>query len=138
MDKLLDIPHFENEEEEANWWFENRDKVTAAFERAAKEGQLRQRSGAIAVLLRLQGTLNLRIAGEDLAAIRRLASRDGQRKKSMPRPFCTRLLRSKNAGRRGDGLLCPCTRNAAASPPGRSTPRRSTIHDRLLNAYVVS
>jgi hypothetical protein len=78
MDKLLDIPHFENEEEEANWWFENRDKVTAAFERAAKEGRLRRGSGAIAVLLRLQGTLNLRIAGEDLARIRRLASRDGQ------------------------------------------------------------
>ena len=78
MDKLLDIPHFENEEQEANWWFENRDQVTAAFERAAKEGRLRWGSGAIAALLRRQGALNLRIVGEDLATIRKLASTEGQ------------------------------------------------------------
>ena len=78
MDKLLDIPHFENEEQEANWWFENRDQVTAAFERAAKEGRLRQGSGAIAALLRRQGALSLRIVGEDLIAIRKLASTEGK------------------------------------------------------------
>jgi predicted DNA binding CopG/RHH family protein len=78
MDKLLDIPHFDNEDQEANWWFENRDQVTAAFERAAKEGRLRRGSGAIAALLSRQGALNLRIAGEDLATIRKLASGEGQ------------------------------------------------------------
>jgi predicted DNA binding CopG/RHH family protein len=78
MEKLLDIPHFENEEEEANWWFENQDKITSAFLRAEKEGRLKYGSGAVAALVRGQGALNLRISGEDLASIRKFASKEGQ------------------------------------------------------------
>ena len=78
MDKLLDIPHFENEEEEANWWFDNRDKVAEAFLRAEKDGRLKYGSGAVAALLRVQGALNLRISGDDLASVRKLASKEGQ------------------------------------------------------------
>ena len=78
MDNLLDIPHFENEEQEANWWFENRDKVTAAFVQAAQEGRLRRGSGAVSAILRRRGSLSLRISGEDLDTIRTLASQEGQ------------------------------------------------------------
>ena len=101
MDKLLDIPHFANEEEEANLWFENQDKVTAAFERAAQEGRLRRGSGAIAALLRRQGALNLRIAGEDLATIRKLARRQGQPEEEYAAALLHKALKEQEGRKEG-------------------------------------
>jgi hypothetical protein len=37
------IPAFESEEAEAAWWFEQRDRVAADFEKAAADGTLRRR-----------------------------------------------------------------------------------------------
>lgn len=34
------VPKFENESEEAAWWFNNQDHVLSLFERAAAEGRL--------------------------------------------------------------------------------------------------
>ncbi len=36
----LKIPKFATEAEEAKWWYENRDKVSAEFQKSAKEGRL--------------------------------------------------------------------------------------------------
>ena len=36
------IPAFANEAEEAKWWFENDEKVSAEFLKAAKEDRLRR------------------------------------------------------------------------------------------------
>ncbi len=40
MPQKLEIPRFENEAEEARWWFDNREAVSDEFELAAKEGRL--------------------------------------------------------------------------------------------------
>jgi hypothetical protein len=47
----LNLPEFVNEDEEAKWWFENREVVSAEFIKAAKEGRLRRGS----VRARLEG-----------------------------------------------------------------------------------
>jgi len=36
----LKVPAFATEAEEAKWWYDNRDKVSGEFEKAAKEGRL--------------------------------------------------------------------------------------------------
>jgi hypothetical protein len=38
----LKFPKFASEAEEAKWWFENDDLVSAEFEKAAREGRLRR------------------------------------------------------------------------------------------------
>ena len=37
------LPHFTNETEEAQWWYEQRDQLTANAEKAAEQGELRLR-----------------------------------------------------------------------------------------------
>lgn len=36
----LKVPKFATEAEEAKWWYDNRDKLSDEFEKAAKEGRL--------------------------------------------------------------------------------------------------
>jgi hypothetical protein len=38
----LKIPKFENEVDEANWAYENREELAAAFHEAVQEGRVRQ------------------------------------------------------------------------------------------------
>jgi hypothetical protein len=45
----LKIPRFKTEAEEARWWFENSDLVSAEFVKAAKEGRLK-RGGVMRLL----------------------------------------------------------------------------------------
>jgi hypothetical protein len=40
--RLVKIPKFENEADEANGLYENREKLAAAFLQAAEEGRVRQ------------------------------------------------------------------------------------------------
>jgi predicted DNA binding CopG/RHH family protein len=40
MEQRLVTPKFENESEEAKWWFDNRDNLLDEFEQAGKEGRL--------------------------------------------------------------------------------------------------
>jgi hypothetical protein len=44
MDDRLEVPKFASEEEEANWWFENRGKLEEEFLEAARRGRLRSGS----------------------------------------------------------------------------------------------
>jgi predicted DNA binding CopG/RHH family protein len=74
--ETLKIPKFENEEDEANWLFENREGLAAAFLKAAQEGRVRQGT------LRQRGVTpptTIRLAPEDISRARSLADRRGLR-----------------------------------------------------------
>jgi predicted DNA binding CopG/RHH family protein len=72
----LKIPEFKNETDEANWAFENRDGLAAAFLKAAEEGRVRQGT------LKQRGVTpptTIRLAPEDISRARTLAERRGLR-----------------------------------------------------------
>jgi predicted DNA binding CopG/RHH family protein len=74
--ETLKIPKFENEADEANWAFENRDGLAAAFLKAAEEGSVRQGT------LKQRGITpptTIRLAPEDISRARALAERRGLR-----------------------------------------------------------
>ena len=74
--ETLTIPKFENETDEANWLFENREGLAAAFLQAAQEGRVRQGT------LRQRGITpptTIRLAPEDISRARTLAERRGLR-----------------------------------------------------------
>jgi len=72
----LKIPKFENEADEANWLYENREGLAAAFLQAAQEGRMRQGT------LKQRGATpptTIRLAPEDISRARTLAERRGLR-----------------------------------------------------------
>jgi hypothetical protein len=83
----LKIPKFATEAEEAKWWYDNRDKVSDEFEKAAKEGRLRR--GGVQRLLAERGILvpqpqplpstTIRLDPEDIAKARVQAAERGLR-----------------------------------------------------------
>jgi hypothetical protein len=69
------IPHFENESEEASWWFANRDTLTEEFERAAREGRLKRESP---LLERIRArSIVLPLSSHERTALHTLAQRRG-------------------------------------------------------------
>ena len=65
------IPKFENEADEANWAYENREGLSAAFHEAVQEGRVRQgtlkrRARVEAVLLDALQSKQLVVAPEEL------------------------------------------------------------------------
>lgn len=81
MKKQAGIPSFATEAEEAQWWFDNRERTAEWSEEAAAEGrttnleQIRERRG-------MQGptpTVSIRIDPADLSRARALAERRGLR-----------------------------------------------------------
>jgi hypothetical protein len=81
----LKVPKFATEAEEAKWWFENREKVSAQFLKAAKEGRLGR--GGVARLLEERGikpapplpSTTIRLDPEDIAKARVQAQERGLR-----------------------------------------------------------
>jgi predicted DNA binding CopG/RHH family protein len=74
--ETVKIPNFENEADEADWLYENREKLSAAFLQAAKEGRVRQGT------LQKRGitpATTIRLAPEDIARARILAEQRGLR-----------------------------------------------------------
>ena len=72
----LTIPKFENEADEANWAYENREGLAAAFLQAAQEGRVRQGT------LKQRGVTSpttIRLAPEEISRARTLAERRGLR-----------------------------------------------------------
>ena len=82
MDPSVPLPHFANEEEEALWWFEQRDQLTAAAEDALARGQLKTRRlspvspDSPAAPAR---NITIRVAEQDLSRARELAAKRGLR-----------------------------------------------------------
>jgi predicted DNA binding CopG/RHH family protein len=74
--ETLTIPKFENEADEANWLYEHRDGLAAAFHQAVQEGRVRQGT------LKQRGVTpatTIRLAPEDISRARALAERRGLR-----------------------------------------------------------
>lgn len=72
----LKIPKFESEAEEANWLYENRAGLSAAFAQAATEGRVREGT------LKQRGVTpatTIRLAPADISRARALAERRGLR-----------------------------------------------------------
>jgi len=74
--ETLKIPKFENEADEANWLYENREGLAAAFLQAAQEGRVRQ--GTLSQRGVTPST-TIRLATEDISRARTLADRRGLR-----------------------------------------------------------
>jgi predicted DNA binding CopG/RHH family protein len=73
----LVVPKFRTEQEEADWWFANRDRVTAEFQKAARRGELK-----VLTKERLRERLKarpvtIRLAEADIALARKQAGRKG-------------------------------------------------------------
>ncbi len=66
------IPKFDNEADEANWLYENRERLAATFLKAAQEGRVRQET------LKQRGVTpptTIRLAPADISRARILAER---------------------------------------------------------------
>jgi len=73
---VMTIPKFDNETDEANWAYENREELAAAFLQAAQEGRVRQGT------LKNRGVTpptTIRLAPEEISRARTLAERRGLR-----------------------------------------------------------
>ncbi len=71
---MLVVPKFENEADEAQWWYDNRGLVSDEFELAAKEGRLTRGTLAKRAAAR-EASLSLDI--EDVQKARLAAERKG-------------------------------------------------------------
>ncbi|HEY9126227.1 MAG TPA: hypothetical protein VIM62_03830 [Acidobacteriaceae bacterium] len=107
MTTELTIPKFETEAEEAQWWYDNRDKVSAAFHKAAKEGRLKR--GGVRRLFSERGvtlpppqpipTTTIRLDPEDISKAREQAAKRGLRYQTYLKMIIHEaLLKAESAG----------------------------------------
>jgi predicted DNA binding CopG/RHH family protein len=74
------VPKFENETQEADWWFENRELLSQEFEKAAVEGRLRRGTVKRRMELaqaRKQAESAIQLDPEDASKAQALAVRKG-------------------------------------------------------------
>jgi predicted DNA binding CopG/RHH family protein len=76
MSEYLKVPTFADEADEAQWWFDNRDRLAEDFERAAAEGKLTR--GTLA-RRGITPTTTIRLDPADISKARTLAERKGIR-----------------------------------------------------------
>jgi hypothetical protein len=98
----LKLPAFATEAEEAKWWYDNRDKVSDEFEKAAKEGRLGR--GGIRRLFAEKGipfkepsptpTTTIRLDPDDIAKARVQAAERGLRYQTYLKMILHEALRS--------------------------------------------
>lgn len=75
MAEKLNVPNFENEDQEAEWWPRQEDKLADAFEQGSAEGTLRRSS-----LARQSGAIaqtTIRLDPNDIQRAREQAERKG-------------------------------------------------------------
>ena len=100
----LKIPKFATEAEEAKWWYDNRDKLSDEFEKAAKEGRLRR--GGVQRLLAERGipfpqaqqpipSTTIRLDPEDIAKARVQAAQRGLRYQTYLKMIIHEALRNE-------------------------------------------
>ena len=80
MAEKFSVPHFANEAEEAQWWYDHREELTKVFEDVAARGELR--TGSAARLMReltagATPTTTIRLDPEDISRARAQAARRG-------------------------------------------------------------
>jgi hypothetical protein len=104
----LKIPKFANEAEEAKWWYDNREKLSAEFHAASKEGRLRR--GGVQRLLAERGiafqepgptpTTTIRLDPEDIAKAREQAASRGLRYQTYLKMIIHEALRTAEGKRK--------------------------------------
>ncbi|HEX4032714.1 MAG TPA: hypothetical protein VHX20_20305 [Terracidiphilus sp.] len=102
------LPNFANEDEEAKWWYQNRELISDEFQKAAKEGRLRR--GGVRRLLEERGipfpepqplpTTTIRLDPEDIAKARVQASERGLRYQTYLKMIIHEALRAAESGRK--------------------------------------
>jgi predicted DNA binding CopG/RHH family protein len=102
------LPKFANEDEEAKWWYENRELISDEFQKAAKEGQLK--TGGVRRLLAERGipfpevkptpTTTIRLDPEDIAKARVQAAKRGLRYQTYLKMIIHEALRKAEAGQK--------------------------------------
>jgi hypothetical protein len=103
----LKVPKFATEAEEAQWWYDNRDKVSAEFHRAAKEGRLKR--GGVRRLFAERGislpplqplpTTTIRLDPDDITKARDQAAKRGLRYQTYLKMIIHEaLLKAETAG----------------------------------------
>ena len=73
----LVVPKFRTEQEEADWWFANRDKVSAEFEEAARRGELKVLTKEKLRERLASRPVTIRLPAADLELARKQAERKG-------------------------------------------------------------
>ncbi len=106
----LEIPKFATEAEEAAWWFDNRDRVSEEFQKAAKEGRLRR--GGVRRLFAEKGipfkepnvtpTTTIRLDPEDIARARVQAAERGLRYQTYLKMIIHEALRRADQTRKAE------------------------------------
>ena len=103
------LPKFANEDEEAKWWFDNRELVSDEFQKAAKEGRLKR--GGVRRLFAERGipfpepkaqplpTTTIRLDTEDIAKARIQAAERGLRYQTYLKMIVHEALRNAEVGR---------------------------------------
>jgi predicted DNA binding CopG/RHH family protein len=78
--KKMKVPKFKTEEEEAKWWYENREAVGEDFAQAMREGKTSRGSG-LSPSQRVEAmrakAVNIRLPETDLQLARELAEKKG-------------------------------------------------------------
>lgn len=92
MSSTLVVPHFDDEADEAQWWFDNQDKLAAAYEAAAADGTLRQGSLKERLELARKRAQSVTLSDEDVALARELATTRGQTYENYVRSIMHRAL----------------------------------------------
>ncbi len=71
------VPKFKTEKEEADWWYENRERIAADLESAAEKGELKQLDKGTLGKRLASRTVTIRIPTEDIELARRQAAERG-------------------------------------------------------------
>ena len=100
------LPKFANEDEEAKWWFDNRELVSDEFQKAAAEGRLKR--GGVRRLFAERGipfpepqplpTTTIRLDPEDIAKARVQATERGLRYQTYLKMILHEELRNRESG----------------------------------------
>lgn len=95
MKDRFEVPKFAGEEEEANWWFENRGKLEEEFLEGARTGRLRSGSTVLRRAREAANALTNHLSDADLAAIRHLAAQRSQDEGDCAAPILHRALETE-------------------------------------------
>ena len=92
MSSTLLVPHFDDEADEAQWWFDNQDKLAAAYEAAAAAGTLRRGSLKDRLAQARTRAQSVTLSEEDATLARELATIRGQTYEDFVRGVMHRAL----------------------------------------------
>jgi len=74
---MINVPNLANETEEADWWYDNRERHGDDFAAASRDGQVGRGSGIVQYLAQLQKAQELLPNREDAVHLTKLAFRKG-------------------------------------------------------------